>query len=355
MNEISLLEKKRLEIIHVGPTSPGGMDTVIRFLAKSFSSSRVISTRAHAKRKIFHNAIIYLMSVVEIFTLRRSKNRIFHIHTTKNGSLIRKFIISLILRARGEDYIVHMHAGSLGWFRLNVPFVRHILFAYLSAARYVVVLSEFWKEYYSHKFPSLSNIHVVSNPCECVLQIPPRMKEKKKIKFLYAGTFVVGKGVFDLIDAFSRLDADPDVELHMFGSGDTESLRKHIDQSAKNESVFLHCWLPHDEYLSTIELYDVFVLPSYAEGMPMSILEAMGHAMPIIASNVGGIPTLVTNGVNGYLIDAGDIDSLSEAMRNISSNPSLRAAMGFNSWKIATGFSSESVLSKWTRLYSAMY
>lgn len=340
-------------IIHVGPTTPGGMDTVIRFLAKRIIPSKVISTRIRQDKYSLLNAFVYIKSLVAIVVASLLRPRaVFHIHTTKNGSLIRKFLIGLILRITGSGYIAHMHAGTLGWFESDSFWMRRILYAYLSAARYVVVLSDTWKKYYLHRFPMLDNLRVIPNPCDYLLSEPPEMRESDVVRFIYAGSFTKEKGVYDLVEAFSRIGPGTRAELHMFGGGNVAALRAHVEENPKNEFIHIHDWVSHEKYVSLIRDYDVFVLPSYAEGMPMSILEAMGQAKPIIASNVGSNSLLVSDNLNGYLMHAGDIALLSKVMEHISQDFELRKSMSKKSWEIASTFSPQIILKEWTSLYA---
>lgn len=342
----------KIEVVHIGPGTPGGMDSVIRFLLKHNAPSTFVSTRSFGKKYFLRNIIIYMRAIFSTFLMARKRRYIFHIHATKNGSLLRKAFIGLMLHFTNNVYIAHMHAGTLGWFNSNILFFRRILFFFLSSARYVIVLSDSWKNYYLGRFPELNNIRVIPNPCNSAVSECPQISQKETIKFLYAGVISPAKGIYDLVDAFLGVDSKVHTELHIFGSGEVEKLRNYANKSKKGKRIFIHEWLPHKTYLSLINDFDVFVLPSYAEGMPMSILEAMGHALPIIASDVGGNSALVINGVNGFLIKPGDIASLTEKMQSISSDFMLRSEMSISSWKLARPFSPKEICDKWNDLYS---
>jgi len=73
---------------------------------------------------------------------------------------------------------------------------------------------------------------------------------------------------------------------------------------------------------------DCLVLPSYAEGLPIAILEAMAHGIPVIATTVGAIPEVITDGEQGFLIEPGDVQALTECMLKLSNDPELRKTMG---------------------------
>jgi len=75
---------------------------------------------------------------------------------------------------------------------------------------------------------------------------------------------------------------------------------------------------------------DIFVLPSYNEGLPMSILEAGSFGLPVISTPVGGIPEVIEDGVNGYLIEPGDIEALKDRLLLLANGPELREKMGKN-------------------------
>ena len=96
----------------------------------------------------------------------------------------------------------------------------------------------------------------------------------------------------------------------------------------------------------------VFVLPSYNEGMPLAILEAMSYGVPIISTNVGGIPTLVENGVNGFIISPGDILHLENSLRLLISDVDLRQRMSDNNYnKIKSEYSIENNMKKIHKIY----
>ncbi len=77
-----------------------------------------------------------------------------------------------------------------------------------------------------------------------------------------------------------------------------------------------------------MEKADLFVLPSHAEGLPMTVLEAMGAGLPVVSTRVGGIPEAVVDGETGILLEPGDVVCLAAALRTLAEDPGLRARMG---------------------------
>lgn len=132
------------------------------------------------------------------------------------------------------------------------------------------------------------------------------------LNLLYVGRLEVEKGVTFLIDAFQNLDSELNVRLLIAGFG---SLKEEIDKAAaKNSRIDYLGSFSHDEMPKVYEKADVLVLPSLTEGMPAAILEALSSGLPVIASNVGQIPYVVRNGIEGILFHPGDMGGFQRAI-----------------------------------------
>jgi glycosyltransferase involved in cell wall biosynthesis len=99
----------------------------------------------------------------------------------------------------------------------------------------------------------------------------------------------------------------------------------------------------------------VYVLPSFNEGMPVSILEAMSHGLPVISTTVGGIPELVRDGVDGRLIAPGNVSELARCIGELAASPALRQQMGSaGRERVLTGFSEEAVVPRIRSIYTRL-
>ncbi|MFQ5909811.1 MAG: glycosyltransferase family 4 protein, partial [Thermoplasmata archaeon] len=108
----------------------------------------------------------------------------------------------------------------------------------------------------------------------------------------------------------------------------------------------------NDEQLPSLySLCDIFVLPSRMEGWGLAIMEAMAMRKPVVATRVGGIPELVKDGRTGYLADLGDVLGLSEAIRKLTENPSLREKMGREGRRYVREFTWERAAKRTLELY----
>lgn len=143
---------------------------------------------------------------------------------------------------------------------------------------------------------------------------------------LYVGRLAGEKGLYDLIDAVDELRKDGySVFLHIVGDGpEAEGLQKRVADVSLEERVIFHGFVPRGESLwSKYDEADLFVLPSYTEGFPRVVGEAMARGLPVVTTDVGGIPDLIDNGDNGILVEPGSPSRLSNEIKNILNNKQI--------------------------------
>ncbi len=155
---------------------------------------------------------------------------------------------------------------------------------------------------------------------------------------LTADEFVIGtvgrlspeKGHSYLLDAFVRLlDEIPQARLLLVGDGkERTTLARRIATLGLERRISLLGELPREEVMNLYPLMDVFVLPSLHEQFPGSLLEAMAHRRPVIATSVGGIPEILDHGATGFLVPPRDAVSLAETILMLYKNESLRDRVG---------------------------
>jgi colanic acid/amylovoran biosynthesis glycosyltransferase len=149
-------------------------------------------------------------------------------------------------------------------------------------------------------------------------------------ELLCAGRLSAEKGQHVLIAAMSRLVSEcRNVRLHLVGDGpDRASLEQEVKTRHLEPSVVFHGWMDQRELRSLYQAADAFVLPSFAEGIPVVLMEAMACALPCISTWVGGIPELIQNGVDGFLVAPGDEVDLANAITKLIDCPPLLRRLG---------------------------
>lgn len=143
------------------------------------------------------------------------------------------------------------------------------------------------------------------------------------------------------------------MRLLIGGNGEVEEARVRATELGLLDSVEFLGWIDGERKSRLLSVADIFVLPSYYEGLPISLLEAMSWGIPIISTTVGGIPELVRDGTSGILIEPGDVHALAHALSTLAADGALRDRMGrAGRSQVAESFSRDVVLPRLEGLYS---
>ena len=174
---------------------------------------------------------------------------------------------------------------------------------------------------------------------------------KSTFRFIHVGRLVPVKNQELIIKAVKVLVDDRyNVVVNFLGEGDREEYYKSLvkEYSLEDNISFLGL---KDEVCSFLADSDAFLLPSVYEGMPITLIEAMGTGLPIIASNVGGIPDMITHEREGLLVEP-TIETLVSAMKRLIEDEALRSFLGTNAYNRSRLFSSENMYNGYLKLYA---
>lgn len=177
--------------------------------------------------------------------------------------------------------------------------------------------------------------------------------ENGDVKFLMAGRFLIEKGIIEYLNACRYLSQKyKNAEFYLAGKSDdnySSLSTSFVFKLAKECNVKIIGWVDMKEILAII---DVFVLPSYGEGMPRSILEAMAMRKPIITTNSPGCRSTVKNGYNGFIVPIKNVGKLTIAMERFILDPGLINEMGAASRKLAEEkFDSKKIVRQIARIF----
>ena len=291
-----------------------------------------------------------------IYLLLHPSLKIIHIHGASRGSFYRKywyFIVSKYLFRKKVIY--HIHGAEYHIF-LNEcsKLVKASVKQFIENADAVIVLSDSWKDFFCKNFP-FAKIVRIYNPIR-ENNVPLQDDSNQVPRFLFLGHISERKGCFELIDAAYELKKKGfDFFVDIGGNGKIDELRRKIDEYDLNENIKFHGWLQGEMKRKLLMGCSVFVLPSRNEGLPVSILEAMSYAKPILSTKVGGIPEMVEDCKNGFLIDPIDLGELINKMKKFIENPQIMTQMGIESMrKINTTFSEKIIRKEIGVLYETL-
>lgn len=150
-------------------------------------------------------------------------------------------------------------------------------------------------------------------------------KQNDIVKLLFLGWLEKEKGIFELLHACCELAHSYNFELVIAGRGHAEAGAKLlVSTSGLAGRVRFAGWVQGRELEQLLAESDVLVLPSWAEGLPNSMIEAMAAGLAVVVSSVGNVPDVVTNGCEALLVPAKDVESLRYALQRVLGDPELR-------------------------------
>lgn len=156
--------------------------------------------------------------------------------------------------------------------------------------------------------------------------IPPR--RDNEVRALFVGRLAPVKGLRVLFEALAKVRDDlPNLHVVIVGDG-PERARLEKAAASLGDAVTFTGYLSQAEVAGAMRATDFFVLPSFAEGVPVVLMEALASARPVLATQVAGVGELVEDGKTGFLVPPGDAEALADRIRQLASDPELRARMG---------------------------
>lgn len=351
---------KKKSPITICTKAPGGMRSVIEGYESDglFERWNMLLINSHTQGSILlrlKTAVMAFLSLIGLLLQRRVS--FIHCHAAMKGSFWRKSIFALLAKIFGVPVALHLHGGIMKEFVARQPVLLQKLIQWiLSKQTVVIVLSKSWKEYVRSISPS-ANIHILSN--YVVLPELNGIEDRahsRHIDILFLGVINQAKGVFDLLPAFKdALSLEPTLRLVIGGKGEIERAQAMARELNIESNVIFAGWVSGEEKLKLFRQAQLYVLPSYNEGLPVSVLEAMSWQIPVISTRVGGIPELVRDGVDGLLINAGDQTALAKALSRVGQDTKLRRQMGANArQQVECKFSREVVLPQLEALYHSL-
>jgi len=280
---------------------------------------------------------------------------IVHVHAASHASFLRKSLILLVARLAGRKTIFHLHGGGFRTFateEAGTPLRRWIRHT-LEASSLVITLSDGWAQFV-RTFAPRARVAVVPNAVPLPALAPAEAAVPGRILFL--GRLERAKGVFDLLEAGARIvrtaSGPSPLRLVFGGEGDVQALRRRAAELGIAERIELLGWVGPDRRDAELAKASVFCLPSHAEGLPMSMLEAMAARKAVVATRVGGIPEAVRDGVDGLLVPPRDEKALAAALARLLQDAALRETLaGHARVTIEQHYSTEVVCGQLSAIY----
>lgn len=272
---------------------------------------------------------------VFITTLVKNKPQIIQVFTCSYWGYWRNTVYILIAKCFGKKTIFHLLNAIDEFYKNSSSFGKKIIKISLKCADIYLLQSpglKIWlSRYTNHETFGFWNSIEIN-------KIPPNkfIKKSSTVTGITVGKLGRNKGTYEIIDAIEKLiHNNVNLQWIFVGDGNLQEFiqianKKRINRNITFTGPVIDCDKWRYLYKS-----DFFCLPSYAEGQPISIIEAMAIGLPVISSTVGSIPEMITNGENGLLINPGNVNELIEAIQVMLLDKDKRLQMGAKAKEIA--------------------
>jgi glycosyltransferase involved in cell wall biosynthesis len=284
---------------------------------------------------------------------------IVHIKSSSGVNFAESAIYVLISRALRRRALLQIHSGEFGhWYARGRTVSRWAIRCSLRAASEIIVLSTYWRDLLAQWVPD-ARIHVVPNGVRVPQIRPTSTSFRYGLRVLTLATLGSHKGHFDILSAAKLLRdeavcfllAGPD---QTSGFGEGQEVRRRAAELRVEANVRFLGPVSSQEKWNLLADADIFLLPSRAEGMPNSVLEAMAAGLPVIATPVGALPEMLGYGCGGVLVSVGDFEGIARAVLDLGGDPGRREKMGnWNRSRVRAMYSFEHVERLLDGIYAA--
>ena len=325
-------KSKKVRVLMVGPdvSVKGGIKTVIMQYLSWNKWDKVIFSYVpvYVEKNFWKKIIFFVKGCLQIWVrVLFGKTDIVHLHVAERGSFYRKSIIMFGCKLAGVKTILHHHGAEFIEFYdqargLKQKWIQRTI----GEADLNLVLGEYQKSQMKKRF-SKAIFCIFPNTLEISNTISYRTDARV---ILFAGRMEYRKGIYDLLCAIAACNdkLEEDVKVYLCGDGEVGRVRKVIKNFGLSERIVVKGWLDSEQIEELYNKSMMFVLPSYREGLPMALLEAMAHGLPCIAGKAGAIPEVIENGKNGILVEPGNVDDIACSIRYLCENPVIRKNIG---------------------------
>ena len=342
-------------VLTVGPDIKGfgGISAVLQSYSRTLPYFTYTSSNSRYGTLAGLFPLALTLAKMPIYRLRGFKT--LHVHSATGKSYIRKRFILKWGQALGFRTIFHCHGGSFPAYAEAAG--RDRIVAFLNSCDAVAVLSKGWKKYFSGTL-GCKRVFVVDNIIE-----PPQIPAVRKphasgdtVTLVFFGRITKEKGFFDLVEALELLKSDYGDRMRIIIGGDADADTFNADMKARGLDRIIEYagWVRGEAKDRILRRADVVILPSYIEGIPITLLEAGVYRMPSIATTVGGIPEIISDGVNGQLIPPGKPEAIAAAIKNYLDSPELIDAHGKAGAENIVRYLPDTVIDELRELYMAI-
>lgn len=315
---------------------------------ESYTDGNKLKKICKAIQGYFHFAKVLLMNRPDIV----------HIHSSFGPSFYRKLPFIYMSSFANKPIVNHIHGADFDdFFYKSSKKKKALITKNYNRCTKIIALSEDWKKRLSAIVPE-EKIAIVENySILCENSLNERLARGSNNIVLFLGEIGKRKGCYDIPGVAEKVvKAVPNAKFVLAGTGNVTDVQK-VKELFKEKDIAEHVcfpgWVRGKEKEKLLREADVFFLPSYNEGMPMSVLDAMGYGLPVVSTNVGGIPQIVKE--NGVCCTPGDISSMATAIIRLLTDEQKRKIAAKTSIDVVkNGYSLDVHLKRLEKIYESV-
>lgn len=353
------MNNKKPKILMIGAARDvqGGVSTVVNNYyssgIESYCDIKYIGTMKDGNKlkKLFVAIIAYIT-----FLLCHKNFDILHVHLSSRNSTWRKSKFIKKAHKFGMKIIIHLHGSEFEIFYVDEcdDKKKKKIKDIFSMADKIIALSDEWKVFLlKHSLGTDENVDVIYNS----VPIPDYIKNDFSSRnVLFLGRLGERKGTYDLLQIAPKIiERYPDALFYLGGDGDIKQINKICIEQNIQDNVELIGWVKGKEKEDYFKKCSIYILPSYAEGMPMSVLEAMSYSLATVSTYVGGIPNIITDKVDGLLFKPGDTDAFFDSLDFLFSSDENRKKIGLQGRnRIDESFNTKKYITNLVKYYNKL-
>lgn len=351
---------KTMNIALVAPVPPpyGGIANWTRLLLENTPREKIDyhviniapKKRAMDGRTIFDRIVVSGIDSFRIYKELKEivkQHNINTIHMTTSGQLaiFRDYLLFQWVKRKGKKGIYHIRFGRVPEIVEKNTFEWRAMKKVIDKATYVIAIDK--KTYDCLYFKFGEKIKYIPNPIDIDKIQMNSVETQKELTFL--GWCIKTKGIEELLEAWGNIE-HREWKLNIVGPYAEEYLEE-LKKRFKCTNVVFWGEMEHTEAMNIVHSSEIFVLPSYSEGFPNVILEAMTLKKAIIATNVGAIPEMLDGGC-GEVIEKKNVEQLQGAITKLINDSQLRQTYGAKAYeKVSKEYSFGKILEQYIKLW----
>jgi len=329
------MKKYNVLMVGVDKSSIGGMLTVTKYFLNSekYMGATNVYYVGTATRKSPLIKILFFMVKIPwiIIILCTKKIDIVHVHMAEKTSVYRKGVVMRLARLFGCKIICQMHAGPfMEWYRELSYSKQEYVKKIINLPDRMLVLGNYWLKQMEEIVDS-SKLGVLYNGVQIPENNNYNVSIAKDISFF--GHLKATKGIYDFLEAISIIknDLPIDAKVNLCGICDEIDIEKELSKRELEKIVLFHGWVDGEKKQDIFSRTAISVLPTYVEGLSMTVLEGMAMGIPVVTTNITTMPEIIDGIVE--MIDPGNVDALAQAMLTLICDEQKRKEISDKEYK----------------------